>query len=114
MAKNVTTDQTRLLFITTARGNADAALPRGRRSVRRAIRLVHEEGKEHLHVPDRSNRRITLRYRRKNWEALLYFAKQRVVGGSLESFYARVSVRGLRLTPCFRACTGAWGPDLAH
>ena len=43
MAKNVTTDQTRLLFITTARGNADTALPRGRRSVRRAIRLVHEK-----------------------------------------------------------------------
>ena len=62
MAKNVTTDQTRLSFITTARGNADAALPRGRRSVRRAIRLVHgEEMFETGHVPDRSNRRITLR-----------------------------------------------------
>ena len=64
MAKNVTTDQTRLSFITTARGNADAALPRGRRSVRRAIRLVH--GEHVCYVPDRSNRRITLRYRRKN------------------------------------------------
>ena len=64
MAKNVATDQTRLLFITTARGNADTALPRGRRSVRRAIRLVHQ--KLICYVPDRSNRRITLRYRRKN------------------------------------------------
>ena len=65
MAKNVATDQTRLLFITTARGNADTALPRGRRSVRRAIRLVHGEAHGSLHVPDRSNRRITLRYPRR-------------------------------------------------
>merc|ERR1712216_106228 len=35
-------------------------------SVRRAIRLVHGEAMfERGHVPDRSNRRITLRYRRK-------------------------------------------------
>ena len=107
MAKNVTTDQTRLSFITTARGNADAALPRGRRSVRRAIRLVHEKVSTCRIGRTGASRFGTEERIGKGWDSTSL--------AGLSGVSMRVCrFRGLRLTPCFRACTGAWGPDLAH
>ena len=108
MAKNVATESKHVCCYHNGERTADAALPRGRRSVRRAIRLVHGqkgsragsvEQAHHASVPkamrsDRSNSASSagLSTVSKNARRFVGF------GGR------RASARG----------TGACGPDLAR
>ena len=82
--------------------NADAALLRGRRSVRRAIRLVLESNT--INFTCRIGRTGASRFgttlRTECTDSASSAGLSRV-----SNFYA--SVRRVRLTPCFRACTGA-------